>query len=481
MAGRSCTVFYSWQTDTPSNVNRSFIEKALRRAAKAIRSDESILVEPVVDRDTVGVPGAPDIFNTILEKIASAEAFVCDVTIIGQQGKRPTPNPNVLVELGYALGVLGEGRILMVMNTAYGDEKELPFDLQKRRLAMYHLPEAGDDRSAELKRLESSFKVGLKTILSEVPAEAVVLGTPMDQAVAGVGEHQGDGGAAIQSAMDWLLSELDRVSPSYDSSSELDDQLLDCLKDTIPLALSFSRLCDLTAARGTDAEAFALYSTFDRFLTRYNPRRGFSGSYMAYDFDVFRFVGHELFVMFFASLLQRGRWSLIGRLLDDGLYWENSPEGSRRMADFHELNEHVVLLEQRKRRLNLNSISIRADVLNERHTDGDLGAAAPMQAFADADYLLFLRSEVGEEADDWGIRWYPWSAIYMDHTPPRYMVEAEYRKGAQRLLEALGIPDIDTLRTQVAAVVPRLNRSLPHSAMPRNFLHGIDPMKLGSK
>src|SRR6266849_3811395 len=105
------TVFYSWQSDLQNSTNRGFIQTALEAATKTIRDDESIQVDPVLDRDTAGVPGSPDIFSTILGKIDQARVFVCDVSIINQganKGTRLAPNPNVLIELGYALKALGQ-------------------------------------------------------------------------------------------------------------------------------------------------------------------------------------------------------------------------------------------------------------------------------------------------------------------------------------------------------------------------------------
>ena len=99
----NCKIFYSWQSDLPPATNRTLIQKALENAVKMIRNDDSIQVEPVVDRDTSGVPGAPDIARTIFEKIDQAQIFVCDISIINKdEQSRPMPNPNVLVELGYA-------------------------------------------------------------------------------------------------------------------------------------------------------------------------------------------------------------------------------------------------------------------------------------------------------------------------------------------------------------------------------------------
>ena len=82
-----CIVFYSWESDLPNSTNRGFIQKALEDAAKSIRSDDSIKIDPVIDRDTSGVPGSPDIANTIFSKIDASDIFACDVSIINQGEK----------------------------------------------------------------------------------------------------------------------------------------------------------------------------------------------------------------------------------------------------------------------------------------------------------------------------------------------------------------------------------------------------------
>lgn len=96
------TIFYSWQSDTKSAANRSFIERALADAIAELRTDDSVAVDPAIERDTLGVPGAPDIRVAILEKIDACAAMVADVTIVGSDSERQSPNPNVLLELGYA-------------------------------------------------------------------------------------------------------------------------------------------------------------------------------------------------------------------------------------------------------------------------------------------------------------------------------------------------------------------------------------------
>lgn len=138
-------LFWSWQSDSPANVNRNFIQKCLEKAAKKIGKATARLVE--VERDTQGVGGTPNIADTILQKIRSSDVFIWDATIVGIEPK-PAPNANVLFELGYAVAVLGWERIIGVMNTASGHEPDLlPFDLRHRRWPIRYVlsPNANND------------------------------------------------------------------------------------------------------------------------------------------------------------------------------------------------------------------------------------------------------------------------------------------------------------------------------------------------
>ncbi|MFB9127596.1 hypothetical protein E2553_41550 [Paraburkholderia dipogonis] len=120
-----------------------------------------------MDRDTANLVGTPDIAQSILAKIATADMFVADVSIIsGSQQGRPTPNPNVLVELGYAVAELGWENVVLVMNSAYGGPDQLPFDLRGRRTVVYEMRDG--DAPAEARgllqgRLEACLRGALST------------------------------------------------------------------------------------------------------------------------------------------------------------------------------------------------------------------------------------------------------------------------------------------------------------------------------
>ena len=153
------TLFYAWQSDTPSNIGRNFVEKAASKALKEIHATGILEKAPRLDKDTKDIPGMPDIANTILEKIKSSSAFLADLTFIGkdvirdEKDAKLLPNPNVLLELGYAIAHLGWERIICVMNTNYGGQDELPFDLKHRRWPLFFSlsPEAKPDERKTVK------------------------------------------------------------------------------------------------------------------------------------------------------------------------------------------------------------------------------------------------------------------------------------------------------------------------------------------
>ena len=173
------TIFYSWQSDLPNKTNRSLIEEALEIAIKKIRQDSSIKIIPRLDKDTAGVPGSPNIAVTILKKIDRSFLVVSDVSIINAKNKsRPTPNPNVLFELGYAVKSLGMNNVVMVQNIAFGNPQMLPFDLKIHRVLTYNCDQNGkvsQSRNELADRLENAIRLSIdNTQPSEVQAISVV-------------------------------------------------------------------------------------------------------------------------------------------------------------------------------------------------------------------------------------------------------------------------------------------------------------------
>jgi hypothetical protein len=192
-------VFWSWQSDTPGKTGRHLIRQALSAAITELKV-EAVVEEPEgrdprstlhLDQDRQGVPGSPDLARIILEKIAESAVFVADVTSVGvakngggDMTDKKLINANVAIELGYALGTIGDNALLMVMNEHYGTREDLPFDLKaKAGPILFRLaPDATKEEiAAESRKLTARLKEAVGLCV-ENKVEEIRQATPFHEA-----------------------------------------------------------------------------------------------------------------------------------------------------------------------------------------------------------------------------------------------------------------------------------------------------------
>jgi hypothetical protein len=469
------SIFYSWQSDLDGKTTRSFIEDALRRAIKALRKDDTLDVEPVIDRDTKDVPGSPDIAKTILAKIGRAQIFVGDVSIINKGAKRLTPNPNVVYELGYARRALGDEYIIMVMNTAYGVQPDLPFDLRQHRAIGFYLPKEIDDESLPRtdirKNLENSLREHILAILrldEPQPEEKTV--SLVDQVRTAIEEGRSNKASAlVKQFMRELADAIAMKTPVYTTDNpitfvnhDLDKLLLQAIGALHGSVLEFTQLAEIIAQMDAVEAARAMYAGFENILMLYtfSPPARITRSPRP-DHDLARFFGHELFVTFFALLIREGRWGLIADLLDEDLYARKDDFQAKADVPFYRLSALVMSFNPGySNHLKPKSPSYHADILQERHTQGDLAKYVTIEQFAEADFFLYLRAQVQEtETPNTSALCFPWSWPYLQQIP-RYLQKARRGKYAQQLLLPLRIEDISTLRDRLKERTAPLTRIL---------------------
>ena len=186
-------IFYSWQSDRERDVCGRFIALALASAIKALQPHYT--ADLLLDSDTAGVAGTPPVSETILNKIRCCDLFIGDVSFVGEthNGKKLLPNPNVMTEFGYARHALDDQQIILVMNTAFGREQNLPFDLAHlRHPVSYELEEGARDglrrqaRAAFATKIAPILEASIKVVLARrafkvvdkdmlAPAEALLV------------------------------------------------------------------------------------------------------------------------------------------------------------------------------------------------------------------------------------------------------------------------------------------------------------------
>lgn len=160
------TIFYSWQCDSDKKFNRNFIENCLSNAINRI--NKVIDYTPILDKNTIGESGSPDIVNVILNKIDMAIGFVADITPIVCLKEKYLSNSNVMLELGYALSSLSDERVILICNTSKCRLNDLPFDLGLKRIVSYEYDEESDANKAknQKEKLENTLYEAIQAIIN---------------------------------------------------------------------------------------------------------------------------------------------------------------------------------------------------------------------------------------------------------------------------------------------------------------------------
>ena len=233
------TVFYSWQSDLPET--RNVIEATLERAIRNLNRDLTVENALRLDQDTQGVAGWPDITMALLDKIDQCEIFVADITPINGPDSdfRITPNPNVLLELGYALATgFRRTRIICVINTHYlpdGDLGKLPFDLRGSRPVQYTLQDPADrgvesgqedpTRTTARADLATKLEGALATVMEALEAERLAAEAEML-----------DGGLTEESrlVLAGLMTQVMATNDSFPYTRERDD--LEAVRNTLGMS-----------------------------------------------------------------------------------------------------------------------------------------------------------------------------------------------------------------------------------------------------
>lgn len=454
----SWTIFYAWQSDRPNNTNRGLIHKALEEAIKEVRADGSLAEDPRLDKDTMGIAGAPDIEATIFSKIEQAAVFVADVTnVTDDAAGRPTPNPNVLIELGYALRALGPERIVMVMNTAHGTPDSLPFDIRRRRALTYKITPEMSEKAPERRVLQQQLREAIKASLeaSDPPQP------PPAPSVAQqfIGALRGGTPEVRMLGRRYSADFLARLDAKNPRAGIDDEALVRGLSEAVPLVTEFSEVAEIVAAYDAESAVEEFLRIFEDIVSRYDQRSGFVGSFRNTDFDYYKFLGHELYVGFIAALIREEKWQQIDGVLRAQLHVRNTVREEKTVS-FDDISAYTALLDEvRRDRLQKpgegRRISVRADILKDRYSSPPLSTKVSWEEFCAADYFLYLRSKVQGNGSAWR-SWIPWSVLYLKEVPS-FVQRSVSKDYAARVSVGLGLEgSLEGLGTRLKAETERL-------------------------
>lgn len=179
-------MFFAFQMDIDDKFGKGFIQSAIEIAIQKFK-DEGIDVS--LDFGFRGTPGTPLLIEEMLKKSSESDMVIVDLTftsskiwsdskkisILGKEIRilkktqdKKSPNPNVLLETGYAWAKKGTYRTLAVMNAAFGSPDLLPVDLKGFRWGItYSLNDDNySDRKSIRKDLSNDLYDAIKAAIS---------------------------------------------------------------------------------------------------------------------------------------------------------------------------------------------------------------------------------------------------------------------------------------------------------------------------
>lgn len=251
-------------------------------------------------------------------------------------------------------------------------------------------------------------------------SDSITLGTTASykRAITAIRENKSFMTGAIDEYLTIFSNNLENFRIT-ERNGEFDDQLIDNIDKFLPFrdeAISlFSNIAQYAA---TEENIIKLHRFFETLIPYTYPSSD-SYSWSKYDFDNFKFIIHELFLYAVATLIRNEKFSILNQFLTMKFYIpEKTNSGKDPMTSYETIYKHVNSLEHRNKRLNLNRLSLHADILKQRCKHSGFEFKQLLQA----DFTLFLRLDIVSLNRYY--RWYPVTLVYTTHYPRTFEIYA---------------------------------------------------------
>ncbi|WP_294311149.1 TIR domain-containing protein [uncultured Sphingomonas sp.] len=310
-----------------------------------------------------------------------------------------------------------------------------------------------------------------EAILSAAPA-ATATQSKARRAEQAIRESSVSAVAYVREYGDALVPELQALSPDIARGEATDEKVLAAVAAMRPYARQLVEIAGVAGRYSEDARVWeALLAQIER-LARLMWRQPDIMSWHPHQFDAFKIIARDVFVSTLAVALDEERFDLATATIDRP--WLIRPtEGANRpsTSDFTAFDNHVESLEHRKQRLQLNRISLHADLVHDAHA---AGSAPSLESVLQAEFVIFLRS-VGQATQG---RWYPFPLVYASDrfAPFPLFARAESEAFFARLAPVLCVPDVAEFRRRLTEIEggDRVSRMFDHQGLPVKYLANAD-------
>ncbi|MEL1219680.1 toll/interleukin-1 receptor domain-containing protein [Aeromonas hydrophila] len=199
-----------------------------------------------------------------------------------------------------------------------------------------------------------------------------------------------------------------RLKPS-NGINDFDQKIVDSIEQSIPIRNELIEIFSVIAQyEQTTTPAPVIHKFFESLIPYLDRPEGIT-SYHEWDWDNLKFIIQESFILCISIFLKYERFDIIHYLLNQRFYIENDVRyGRSTMASFGVFRTYLESLNHRNSRLQLNRLSVHADMLKERCTDSGISFNTIMQA----DFVLYLAEALRGVKEDRRQDWWPETLVF---------------------------------------------------------------------
>lgn len=218
---------------------------------------------------------------------------------------------------------------------------------------------------------------------------------------------------ATKEFFDLFVSEMEkaRVDPNSDP---FDEAVIKNIESFIPYRNQIIEIITSLLLYLDNNETRTVLHRFFEQIIPYMENPKDIRSYRERDYDNFKFINHELFLYAIALMIKLERFESAAFLMDNDYYYERRADfGRETMVSFEIFRQHIRSLPGRNKRLNLNRLSLRADLLEQRCK----GVGVEFRHIMQADFVLFIHDHIARS--DAHFNWFPETLLYVGrHSGP---------------------------------------------------------------
>lgn len=317
-----------------------------------------------------------------------------------------------------------------------------------------------------------------KPVLGQRPSfiddEGVSVGSWSKQAIAIKAIKSGKQNAPLllTDYFDSVISGLESLK--LPPAETTDDDIWNSISDFAPTRNQLAELTEVLCRSGLNEETLNVLKRFLEAFSSFQKMRDNVSRYRTGDWDNFRFLTTELFLILASRLIKWERFIELDWFLGNQYFVPGRQGDGGELRPFTFFNLGLDSFDSRNSRLKLNRFSLRADLLKERCETGNVNFEELIQA----DLVLYLR----ETADSWlagisGTR--PWRASTLIYTQysgaTEVFVRATSLRYFKRIKTMLGMKTVEDFHSVMEAI-----REKKVTTPPSNYSDSISVTKLSN-